>query len=135
MPFHPAEWVVWKCQTCKSIVNVCPDRDVANRTPRCPYCQFTPEGPIERRAALDIDGVGLIGGGDTAGLDYLASIANSLADIRNKFFAIHHVPDPIDVSYRNCSVCSHSHIPGRPCLVLIGGTGTEERVCGCSHGN
>jgi DNA-directed RNA polymerase subunit RPC12/RpoP len=97
MPLLPREWVVWTCHECESVVNVAPSLNVANRNPRCPYCQFTPRVPVERRAAIDIPGMGLIGATETAGLDYLASIANSLVDIRNKFFAVHHVPEPINV--------------------------------------
>ena len=97
MPFLPREWIVWTCQTCDSVVNVSPSTNVQNRIPRCPYCQFTPTVVPERRAALEIAGVGLIGATETAGLDYLASIANSLVDLRNKYFAVNHVPDPIDI--------------------------------------
>lgn len=98
MPFIPRDWVVWTCYTCNSIVNVTPSPDVANRTPRCPYCQMTPRTEPDRRAALDIPGMGIIGGGETAGLDYLAAIANALLDLRNKYFAVNHVPEPMDVS-------------------------------------
>lgn len=98
MPFIPRDWVVWTCYTCKSIVNVTPSPEVANRTPRCPFCQMTPRTAPETRAALEIPGMGIIGGGETAGLDYLAAIANALLDLRNKYFAVNHVPEPMDVS-------------------------------------
>jgi hypothetical protein len=124
MPFHPREWVVWTCATCESVVNVSPSLSVAAHVPRCPYCQFKPQYPVEKRAAIDVAGMGLIGAGETAGLDYMASIANSLVDIRNKFFAVNHVPEPMEVPGAmpqgrltvdgTCLVCNTKHEQG-PC--------------------
>jgi len=100
MPFHPREWIVWECAECWSVVNVSPSPVMSGptHTPRCPYCQHLPRKEPDRRAAIDVRGLGLIGSTETAGLDYLASIANSLVDIRNMLSADRQVAMPVEVS-------------------------------------
>ncbi len=96
MPMVPREWIVWEC-SCGTIVNISLPFNIGidGGGLRCPHCLRHPS-VFDRRAAIQVPDLGLIGSTETAGLDYMASIANSLVDIRNMLMADHQVPRPME---------------------------------------